>query len=75
MPSKITRIQVRRDTTDNWQLSNTLLSDGELGLEFREGDVEESLRLKVGDGTTRWNDLKYLAASEYVAGAVCKTHL
>ncbi len=50
MPSKI---QLRRDTSTNWFSVNPVLSDGELGFET------DTLRFKLGDGTTNWNGLAY----------------
>jgi hypothetical protein len=46
-------IQVRRDTAANWTAENPVLAGGEFGL---ESDTD---RLKLGDGATHWNDLKY----------------
>ena len=45
------RIQIRRDTTVNWNSENPILSSGELGL-----DTDLNL-LKIGDGSTAWNSL------------------
>ena len=51
MPSKI---QLRRDTGTNWFSVNPVLSDGELGFET------DTLKFKLGDGTTNWNGLAYV---------------
>jgi len=48
-----TRIKLRRDTAANWLLSNPILAQGETGFET------DSRAMKLGDGTTRWADLKY----------------
>ena len=46
-------IQVRRGTADQWAAANTLLAEGEIGLE-----LDTSL-YKIGDGSTTWNSLPY----------------
>ena len=48
-----TRIKLRRDTAANWLSSNPILAQGETGFET------DSRAMKLGDGTTRWADLKY----------------
>jgi hypothetical protein len=47
------RIQLRRDTTINWNTVNPVLSDGEPGLET------DTNKIKYGDGSTAWLDLAY----------------
>lgn len=49
-----TRIQVRNDPSHLWTLANPVLASGELGAET------DTRKLKLGDGTTPWNDLPYL---------------
>jgi hypothetical protein len=49
------RIQVRRDTSANWQINNPVLLTGEMGYETNTGS------LKIGDGQTDWNQLGYFA--------------
>jgi hypothetical protein len=46
-------IQVRRDTAANWTSANPTLAAGEIGLETN------TLKIKVGNGTTAWNTLSY----------------
>lgn len=46
-------IQLRRGTTAQWTSSNPTLADGEPALNATTG------RVKVGDGSTAWNDLPY----------------
>lgn len=48
-----TRIQIRRDTSTNWQLNNPVLAIGEPGLET------DTQIVKYGDGVTAWNSLPY----------------
>ena len=47
----ISRIYVRRDTAQNWESSNVVLNVGEFGYDITNKTV------KIGDGTTAWNDL------------------
>lgn len=49
------KIQFRRDTSANWTSNNTLLSQGEIGLDLTNGTF------KIGDGVTAWNSLAYTA--------------
>lgn len=47
--------QFRRDTASNWTSANPTLADGELGLET------DTLKCKIGDGSTAWTSLAYAA--------------
>jgi Major tropism determinant N-terminal domain len=47
------RIQLRRDTAENWTSVNPILADGEPGLEW------DTNKIKYGDGTTAWTSLGY----------------
>ena len=47
------QIKLRRDTAANWTSVNPILSSGEPGLET------DTLKIKYGDGVTRWNLLAY----------------
>ena len=47
------RLQLRRDGAQQWANVNPILAQGELGIEI------DTSRLKVGDGVTAWNSLKY----------------
>jgi len=47
------RIQLRRGNGQEWQNSNPILAQGELGIELDTG------RFKIGDGVTSWNTLRY----------------
>lgn len=51
------RIQLRRDTAANWTAANPILAAGEAGFET------DTNRIKVGNGTTRWNSLQYFGGS------------
>ena len=54
MASKITKIQVRRDSEANWNSTDPVLDRGELGYNF---DIKG---LKVGDGQTPYSGLPYI---------------
>lgn len=58
------RIQIRRDTAANWTSANPVLAVGELGFET------DTLKLKIGDGSTAWSSLSYaLDATSYATAA------
>ena len=48
------RVQQRIDTAANWSAENPVLLNGELGIE------SDTRLIKVGDGTSNWNDLLYV---------------
>jgi hypothetical protein len=50
------QIQLRRGTASQWTTANTLLAQGEIGLEI------DTYKIKIGDGTTSWNSLGYYGA-------------
>ena len=56
--SPIGKVQLRRDLSGLWSLSNPILSAGELGIET------DTHKLKVGDGTLHWNDLPYVKTNK-----------
>ena len=47
------RIQLRRDGAQQWANVNPILAQGELGIEI------DTSRIKIGDGVTAWNSLRY----------------
>jgi hypothetical protein len=49
-----TKILMRRDTAANWSVNNPVLSLGEIGYDLTSNQI------KLGDGTTTWNNLGYL---------------
>lgn len=53
-PTVPKRIQLRHDTSTNWSSANPLLLAGEFAYETDTGKV------KVGDGSNRWNSLPYI---------------
>lgn len=48
-----TTFRLRRGNSDAWKRNNPILQQGEPGYELDTG------KLKIGDGTTTWNNLKY----------------
>lgn len=52
-----TQIQMRRDTAANWASVNPILASGEFGFET------DTLKLKLGNGSTSWNSLAYYATT------------
>lgn len=50
-----TKIQLRRDLAANWTGTNPVLAQGEPGVEL------DTHKIKIGDGSTSWNDLAYAA--------------
>jgi hypothetical protein len=51
-----TKLQVRRDTAANWTTANATLASGEIGFET------DTLKFKIGNGSTAWTSLGYQAA-------------
>ena len=52
------RIQLRNDTAANWTNANPVLLKGEMGVEIGTG------KIKIGNGTAHWKDLKYSGVDE-----------
>lgn len=52
------KIILRRDTATNWTSANPILSGGEIGIET------DTLKMKLGNGSTAWNSLNYYANPE-----------
>ena len=53
-----TRIKLRRDTAANWVSNNPILALGETGFET------DTRMMKLGDGATNWNNLKYAVTGD-----------
>ena len=51
----IARIQLRNDTASAWTLANPVLAQGEIGIE------SDTLKQKIGDGSSDWITLGYSA--------------
>lgn len=58
-----TKIALRSDTTANWDAvkSTVTLIKGEIGVEFTPDGTP---KMKVGDGTTTWENLPYVGGSQ-----------
>ena len=52
------RIQMRRGTSSEWNDADPILNEGELGYN------STLAQLKIGDGSTIWSELTYLATDE-----------
>ena len=52
----VVRIQLRHDTSENWNINNPILYIGEVGIEI------DTKKMKVGDGNTPYNELEYIVA-------------
>jgi hypothetical protein len=55
------RIQLRRGGAQEWANANPILAQGEFGVELDTG------RIKIGDGVTAWNTLRYERPIESVS--------
>jgi hypothetical protein len=53
----VTQVQVRRGTASQWTSANPTLASGEWGFET------DTLKTKIGDGSTAWNSLAYQTGS------------
>lgn len=53
-------IQLRRGSTSEWESSNPILAQGELGVDLTVG------RFKVGTGLTGWNNINYSAVFDVI---------
>jgi hypothetical protein len=61
----VTIIQLRRGTTSEWNTANTLLDDGEAGVEINGTTL---VGIKIGDGVTRWTQLAYFSTGSGGSG-------
>lgn len=71
LPFPVTKIRFRRGTALEWIRENPVLDVGEPGYETN------TKKLKLGDGTSRWNALPYLSSEggEVEAPAMVYTQL
>ena len=51
--SVITQVQLRRGTAASWVSANSTLAAGEVGFET------DTLKFKIGNGSSAWNSLVY----------------
>jgi hypothetical protein len=47
------QIQLRNDTAANWDETDPILAQGEMGIET------DTRLFKIGDGVNNWSDLEY----------------
>ena len=52
------KIRPRRSTKGEWEITNPILLEGELGIETPDNG-SGLVKIKFGDGVTAWNDLEY----------------
>lgn len=52
-----TRLVIRHDTKENWELHNPILLNGEMGIEL--GNSGKNHKIKFGDGIKTWTELEY----------------
>jgi hypothetical protein len=64
-----TKIVHRRDTAANWTSTNPTLANGEIGFET------DTLKFKVGNGSTAWTSLKYSQDASLLTGNASITTL
>jgi len=64
-----TKILHRRDTAANWTSTNPTLAAGELGFET------DTLKFKIGNGSTAWTSLTYSQDASLLSGAASLTTL
>lgn len=62
-----TRIQLKYDTYENWIAANPILKKGEMAIATVDSGVQSmtnlpNIVLKVGDGTSHYNNLKFVSA-------------
>lgn len=58
-PILISRIQVRRGTTEQWAIANPVLEEGELGFDTTLN------KIKIGDGIRNYLDLPFIAGQRF----------
>lgn len=59
-------IKLKRGKAKSWSIQNPILQPGEPGFEL------DTKQFKIGDGTTAWNDLKYIGEHNNITK---KTHI
>lgn len=67
-----TRLVLRNDIYTAWESTNPILLKGEIGVEYNpsapteQGNLDYSVKIKVGDGVNTWNDLPYFGGDSEV---------
>lgn len=60
MAQRNTKLIIRNDTTENWKANeDVILMKAEPGIEFDTTEKGQSIKIKIGDGITKWKDLPY----------------
>lgn len=59
-----TRMQQRRGTASQWNISDPILAEGELGWE------SDTNKFKIGDGVNNWSLLEYFEDAAAVSGSL-----
>ena len=59
-------MQQKRGTASRWTETNPILLAGEIGVET------DTNKLKIGDGTTHWNNLDYMKVDEKLISSAPK---
>ena len=62
--------QIQSDTKSNWTSNNPVLGKDEMGIEWETTVGVGEFNIKVGDGTTAWNDLDYGLTSDITNKAI-----
>lgn len=73
-----TRIILRNDTTNNWTAvkDTVTLLKGEVGIEFDPSASESHrVRMKIGDGVSKWSGLAYFGETTATETAVYQTEV
>lgn len=74
-----TKIVLRNDIYTAWESSNPVLLKGEIGVEFNpaaptaEGQLDYQVKIKIGDGVNKWNDLPYFGGDSTVIEEITTT--
>ena len=54
------KIRLRRSTKSEWELTDPIMMEGEIGIEFPDTGIGTGLcKIKIGDSITKWSDLPY----------------
>ena len=67
-----TRLVLRNDIYTAWESTNPILLKGEIGVEYNpsapteQGNLDYSVKIKIGDGVNAWNDLPYFGGDSEV---------
>ena len=66
-----TRIANKYDLAQNWSANNPVLLAGEIGIELDSNT--NSMKIKVGNGSTSWNNLPYITTEAIVDAVMSDT--